>query len=230
MALDYTSLLKKLTPDRDGEPHTHLRTGVVAAINSDGTLDITMSSGVLVPDVPKLDGVNPAVGAVVQMISFRGVLLVIGGVLGGVSATTGNVTQFGGSNPTTTSTTYTSLSGGDILGVAFVAPASGAVEVVVQGWLSLSSTTLQRRALMAPQVRLGGTINSGTIVATANDDYAALAQNSIVSAFDYKYVHHSRVVTGLTPGTTYNAVAMHRIVTSGDTSAANDRHITVKAF
>lgn len=78
MALDYTSLLKKLTPDRDGEPHTHLRTGVVAAINSDGTLDITMSSGVLVPDVPKLAGAYAPVGAAVQMISFRGVLLVIG--------------------------------------------------------------------------------------------------------------------------------------------------------
>ena len=129
--IDYTALLKKLTPDRDGEPHTHLRTGVVAAINSDGTLDITMSSGVLVPDVPKLDGVNPAVGAVVQMISFRGVLLVIGGVLGGVSGTSGNVTAFGGTNPTTTSTTYTALTGGDILGVAFIAPASGAMRWAV---------------------------------------------------------------------------------------------------
>ena len=228
--IDYTALLKKLTPDRDGEPHTHLRTGVVAAINSDGTLDITMSSGVLVPDVPKLDGVNPAVGAVVQMISFRGVLLVIGGVLGGVSGTSGNVTAFGGTNPTTTSTTYTALTGGDILGVAFIAPASGAVEVTVQGWLALSSATLGRRALMAPQIRAGSVVNSGTIITAANDDYAALAQNSVASSFDYKYVNHSRIVTGLTPGTSYNATVMHRVVTSGDNSATNDRHVIVRAF
>jgi hypothetical protein len=78
--IDYTALLKKLTPDRDGEPHTHLRTGTVAAVNSDGTLDITMSGGVLVPGVPKLASVFADVGDAVQMISFRGSLLVLGPV------------------------------------------------------------------------------------------------------------------------------------------------------
>lgn len=75
--LDYTALLKKLRPDRDGEPYTSMRTGVVDVINSDGTLDIEMS-GVIVPNVPRLDTVNVATGSVVHMIVFRGSLLVIG--------------------------------------------------------------------------------------------------------------------------------------------------------
>jgi hypothetical protein len=76
--LDYTKLSKKLVPGRDGEPYTSMRTGTVDAINSDGTVDIEMSSGVLVPDVPRLATVSVVVGDVVQMISFRGSLLVIG--------------------------------------------------------------------------------------------------------------------------------------------------------
>lgn len=78
--IDYTALVRKLTPERDGEPHTHLRTGVVDAVNSDGTLDIEMSGGIIVPDVPKLAGAYAPVNAVVQMISFRGSLLVIGAI------------------------------------------------------------------------------------------------------------------------------------------------------
>jgi len=94
--IDYTALLKKLSPDRDGEPHTHLRTGTVDAVNSDGTLDIMMSGGIIVPSVPKLATAYAPDGATVQMISFRGSLLVIGAVgsggANGAMVKTGNVT------------------------------------------------------------------------------------------------------------------------------------------
>lgn len=222
--MDYTKLRKKLSPDKDGEPPTYMRVGTVSAINSDGTLDIIMSDGSVVPGVFSLDHIHVSVGSVVQIISFRGSMLVIGVVSRGAAYVTAFVT----SNPTTVSTTYSSLSGGDILGVAFVAPPSGSVEIAVQGWLGTSSTTVGRRSLMSPQVREGGSINSGTVVTSASDDYAAMAQGSVASSFDYKYAHHVRVVTGLTPGSTYNAVAMHKVVTSGDTSATNDRHIIVR--
>lgn len=79
--IDYTKLRRKLIPEQDGEPATHLRTGVVSVVNTDGTLDIVMSSGVTVPGVPRLAGVVVQVGGVVQMISLRGSLLVIGQVL-----------------------------------------------------------------------------------------------------------------------------------------------------
>lgn len=79
--IDYTKLLKKLTPDRDGEPNTHLRTAVVSAVNANGTVDILMS-GVTVPGVPRLAEATVQVGATVQMLAFRGSLLVIGQAMG----------------------------------------------------------------------------------------------------------------------------------------------------
>jgi hypothetical protein len=229
--IDYTTLLKKLTPDRDGEPHTHLRTAVVDAENADGTVDLEMSGGVIVPNVSKLDSARVAVGTVVQVISFRGSLLVLGPVsAGAISNGSGGVTAFNSNNPTTSSTTFTALAGGDILGVAFIAPPSGSVEVVVQGWLALNSATVGRRTLMSPQIREGSSIDAGTVAVAASDDYSALAQNSVASSFDYKYVYHSRIATGLVSGDPYNAVAMHRILTGGDSCATNERHIIVKPF
>jgi hypothetical protein len=78
VTIDYTKLREKLIPTPDGEPPIILRTATVAAVNSDGTVDLTMSSGVLVPDVPRLTGAYAPVGAVVQVLSLRGSLLVIG--------------------------------------------------------------------------------------------------------------------------------------------------------
>jgi hypothetical protein len=78
--LDYTALIKKIAPEKDGEPPVHLRVGTVSVVNGDGTLDIIMSSGVIVPDVPQLAGAYSPPGAVVQMLSARGSLLVLGAV------------------------------------------------------------------------------------------------------------------------------------------------------
>ena len=91
--MDYTALLKKLTPDQDGEPHTRLRTGVVDAVNANGTLDILMSGGIIVPGVPKLATAYAPPGATVQMISSRGSLLVIGAV--GSNASMGAMVKTG---------------------------------------------------------------------------------------------------------------------------------------
>ncbi len=80
MAVDFTTLLDKLQPDPGGESTVRIRVGTVDAVNADGTLDITMSSGVLVSGVPKLANAYAPDGANVQMISQRGSLLVIGAV------------------------------------------------------------------------------------------------------------------------------------------------------
>ena len=96
MAIDFTSLLDKLQPDPGGESTLRMRTGTVSAVNANGTLDITMSSGVVVPGVPKLATAYAPVGANVQMISQRGGLLVIGavgsGAAGGAMIKTGKTT------------------------------------------------------------------------------------------------------------------------------------------
>jgi hypothetical protein len=76
--IDYTKLVEKLTPTLDAEDTLRLRVGTVTTVNANGTLDITMSSGILVPGVPKLATAYAPAGSVVQMISFRGSLMAIG--------------------------------------------------------------------------------------------------------------------------------------------------------
>lgn len=89
--IDYTKLRKKLIPEPDGESNLILRTATVDVVNSDGTVDLLMSSGVLIPGVPRLAGAYAPEDAVVQVLSLRGSLLVLGAVndgpaLGGLQA------------------------------------------------------------------------------------------------------------------------------------------------
>lgn len=209
--IDFTKLQRKLNPPPDGEDSVKLRTGVVSAANADGTVDLTMS-GVTVPSVPVLDQARGlAVGANVQVLSVRGSLLVLGGSSRGSSS----VSAFNGNNPTTTSTSYTVLSAGDVHGVAFVAPASGAVQITFSGWLAANHASNQQRAFMSIQLREGSSINSGTLVSAADDDRAALSQNAVVSAYDYRYVSATIPFTGLTPGNPYNVVTAIKAPSSG---------------
>lgn len=91
--IDYTKLLEKLSPKSDGEDTLRLRTGTVTTVNADGTLDITMSDGGLLPNVNKLATAYAPAGAVVQMIVFRGAMLVIGAV--GSNASNGPMVKTG---------------------------------------------------------------------------------------------------------------------------------------
>lgn len=77
--IDYTRLRKKLIPEPDGEPHIVMRTGTISQVNANGTVDLQMSDGTIVPGVSRLVGAYTPVGAVVQVLSFRGSLIVIGG-------------------------------------------------------------------------------------------------------------------------------------------------------
>lgn len=84
-----TKLRKKLVPTPDGQDELKLRTAIVTAVNSDGTLDITLA-GVTVAGVPRLMEASVAVGTVVQVLAYRGSLLVIGR-----SATSGQTASLG---------------------------------------------------------------------------------------------------------------------------------------
>lgn len=77
--INYSQLKEKLNPDRDGQDVLQLRVGVVTAINSDGTADVTVN-GVTVPKVTRLAEASVTVGVVVQMLSYRGSLMIIGRV------------------------------------------------------------------------------------------------------------------------------------------------------
>lgn len=72
-----TKLKKKLIPTPDGQDVARLRSGIVSAVNNDGTCDVILA-GVTVEDVPRLQEASVAVDAVVQMLSYRGSLLIIG--------------------------------------------------------------------------------------------------------------------------------------------------------
>lgn len=79
MAADFTKLLARLVPVDDGEDVLKLRTGVVSSVNADGTVDVTIS-GLTIPNLPRLRSVSVAVGETVQVVTYRGSLLVIGPV------------------------------------------------------------------------------------------------------------------------------------------------------
>lgn len=72
-----TKLRKKLIPPPDGQDVAKLRTAVVAAVNSNGTLNITLN-GATITNVPRLGNAYAVVGGSVQVISYRGSLLVLG--------------------------------------------------------------------------------------------------------------------------------------------------------
>jgi hypothetical protein len=134
--IDYTKLSRKLIPPKDGEPVTHLRTGVVDAVNSDGTVNLMMSSGVIVPNVPKLASAYTPDGSVVQVISLRGSLLVLGAV-GNPTAPNQRIATTVIDNPsgtfTTTATQVASVTAWLVAGSIYRVTFDGAFDTTVDG-------------------------------------------------------------------------------------------------
>jgi hypothetical protein len=77
--IDYTKIRNKIVRPEDGQDVVRLRTGEVEAINANGTVDILLS-GVVMTDLPRLEGLLLAEGDSVQLLSYRGSLLVLGSV------------------------------------------------------------------------------------------------------------------------------------------------------
>lgn len=83
---DYTKLLNKLVPSPGGEDTVRMRTATVTAINSNGTVRISVSGVTIPKDISRLASSSMSMGDTVSVISFRGELLVIGAVAGGPTA------------------------------------------------------------------------------------------------------------------------------------------------
>lgn len=77
--LDFTRLLETLEPTPDGEKPMRHRSGVVDAVNSDGTVDVIMS-GLVIPGLSVLAGASVSVGDTVQIAVWPGDMLVLGAV------------------------------------------------------------------------------------------------------------------------------------------------------
>jgi hypothetical protein len=106
--------------------------------------------------------------------------------------------------------------------VVFVAPDSGQVTVYTSGrMVNTGSTT---GSLLAPETRLGGTIGVGTVVEAAADTNGA---SHYGNTFCRAGVTH--LLSGLTPGTTYNTRILHRLSTAtGDTATFANRELIVQ--
>jgi len=88
MTTDYTKLLSKLIPEAGGEDTARLRTMVVSSVNSDGTVNLS-TSGVIIPNIPRLSNAAVIVGEPVQVLTIRGSAIVLGPVAAGVGGAFG---------------------------------------------------------------------------------------------------------------------------------------------
>lgn len=138
------------------------------------------------------------------------------------------VTAYEPSNDTSNSTTYTA---GTSHGVAFTAPPSGKVIVSISGAVGTNAITINNGTWLAFEIRAGSTIGSGTVILAATDTKSTGPYRPFNSNAGIKYVPAAarHLVTGLTPGSAYNARTAFRSDDIGATAAVHHRHILVEA-
>jgi hypothetical protein len=107
----------------------------------------------------------------------------------------------------TTTTVWPTYAAGPVVGVAFVAPPSGRVYIEIAG--NISSSQNGRKGVLSYEVRTGSTVGSGSIVLAASDDRAVQNSNAVTSGgFSFIAASKRRMLTGLTPGASYNIRCM----------------------
>jgi hypothetical protein len=106
-------------------------------------------------------------------------------------------------------------------GVAFVAPTTG--RVIIYYDARVANDTTGQGTLVAPAVRTGGTVGSGTTIVAAADDDAI--QITTASTTNLVRAGCHRFVSGLTPGDTYNVRLEHRV--GGGIGTLIRRRVTV---
>ncbi|MFE7906502.1 hypothetical protein [Streptomyces albogriseolus] len=105
-------------------------------------------------------------------------------------------------------------------GISWVAPLSGKVKITVGARVQNSSTA---GSLVSPETRLGSTLGSGAIVETPTDSIG----------FSHYGVTYARgtaahLLTGLTPGASYNTRLLHRCSVTGETAYFAFREVIVE--
>lgn len=111
---------------------------------------------------------------------------------------------------TTTGGTYNDC------GVAFMAPPTGRVLINYNAQSSNTSVS----TLVSPVIREGATVGSGVTVSAASDDDSIAGQAS-----NEHRRGATRLVSGLTPGDSYNVRLEHRV--SGGTGSIRRRSVIV---
>lgn len=121
MTEDLLRVVDRLVPKRDGEPYTTMRTAEVLVDNGDGTRDIELS-GVTVPNVPMLAGSVAAVSDIVQVVTWKGALLILGKISDGTPPGSG----FTGATGATGATGPAGATGAGVTGATGPQGATGA--------------------------------------------------------------------------------------------------------
>lgn len=127
------------------------------------------------------------------------------------SGATGNVPQpvFVSDAPSlAVALTQAYAAGSTVLGTAFTAPATGKVYITVGGRIRLD--TNNNTMYLGFEVRTGAIIGSGTVVMAA-DNARTVAVGGNGTGITYLFAGSSRrlLITGLTPGSSYNVRTMH---------------------
>jgi hypothetical protein len=223
MAIDLTKIKKKIVPVPDGQDVLRLRTAPITALQSNGTVTVNLNN-TLVTDVPVLSGASVIVGMTAQILSYRGSLMVIGisGSAGPTASQSGSTTS-GTATPGNTSF-FNSLTTTGVHGVAFTAPASG--QVVVTGRAVGSNGTAGGFVLLDFEIRQGSTPGSGTVFRAATNATASVFQSSTAS--QQATLSMGDLVTGLTPGVSYNATLAYASGVASQALSYNRRHILVR--
>lgn len=130
-----------------------------------------------------------------------------------VGSYTATITTFGVG---TTGGTYADC------GVAFVAPTTGRVEI---GWSGeMANGTAASACELSPFIRTGTTVGAGTtFLASVINNKLRLVSSG---AGSINHAGMTMVVSGLTPGTSYNVRLDHRV--SGNTGTFTYRKVSVK--
>lgn len=103
-------------------------------------------------------------------------------------------------------------------GVAFTAPTTG--RVVIHTNARLNNDTAALGVSVTPVVRDGSTVGSGTVIVAADDS------NRITNTGTSPLrMGVTRLVTGLTPGDSYNVRLEHKV--SGGNGDVRNRHVIV---
>ncbi|WP_432247717.1 hypothetical protein ACRAR1_07155 [Streptomyces sanyensis] len=120
-----------------------------------------------------------------------------------------------------TSTTYTTTATGGSyseVAVVFTAPTTGRVEISLAARLINSGSF---GSLVTVEVRIGSTIGSGAVVDSALDNTGTSRYGT---TFARSGITH--LLSGLTPGASYNARLLHRV--TGGTGSFAMRELIVK--
>lgn len=213
--MDYTKLLRKIKPEDQvsGDPGLELRAGIIDSAGTAGTYNVLMS-GVLVPNVPRLQGAGVQVGAVVQMLSYRGSLLIIGQPAVGSAGQSpglglwarGQITSTSPTIGTTLAATITTNTVTFVKNRVYEVRTHGGVSsTVANGYLDLRAYRAGPATQIAEFFRIPAPVTGAAFNASARGIYFTMAANVLGAVALYAAASPASAVTHVgTTGTPRN--------------------------